>query len=149
MFSSHDSPWSFIIFSLLIYFISSHILFSSHCVFLTSWQTFWPHDELLDVMACFWRHDVFLTSWRTCWCYDVHFNSTWTSWRKFWRHDVTDLRNALQNLISDCSKTLEQNIIQILDLWHNILQQKANNVNFWNRLRSKFMRILPRALRDD
>ena len=28
--------------------------------FLTSWRTFWHHDELFDIMTCLWHYDEFL-----------------------------------------------------------------------------------------
>ena len=37
---------------------------------------------------------------------------------------------------------LNQNIAQIADRWHNILWKKANNINFWHRLRSKCMPMI-------
>ena len=34
------------------------------------------------------------------------------------------------------------------EIGHTIFEKKANNINFWNRLRSKFMPIRMRDLRD-
>ena len=79
--------------SWLVFHVMTHLF-----DFLASWHHFWRHDVIFDVMTYF----LFcLMLWCTFPC-----------------HDVANLRQCSPKQNSDCSKTLEQNLIQILDWWN-------------------------------
>ena len=66
---------------------------------LTSWQTFWRHYRLFNVMTCPWRHDVVLTPWRTCWRHDELPDVMTIFWRHdvFWRHKLLSSWRVLRH----------------------------------------------------
>ena len=121
------------IFYIMTIFLKSWIFFDE----LFDVMTYFGHlDELVYVMTYFWRYDVFLKLWHTFRRHEVFS----TSCDVIFNVVILEISSKTKCLI--VLKLWNRTSYKILDWWHNILSRRQII------LRSKFMRILKRVLRD-